>query len=708
MPTTTTQVNFRRGTAAQISTFTPSTGEIVIDLTNRRPIIGDGFTVGGFSGALLTDLNTSITNLSGYTNNVTNLNSAGLSILSGNLGATGSNLFNSMAGFNSLLTLVSNNLTQSGITLITRDNNISGAINTTIQNSGQINYLYNSGISGNLTSTGIFLINRDNTISGILNLSIQNTGSILYNDILNLSGIVNNINLSGISISNVIYTTGNQNIGGNKYFTGILSANSLSGNLNVYDSLGEQTASLSSRTLLDQFQNLSLDWQNRIFVYDVGGTSIDYQNGIAYDINNHQSLNWHSRSLLSSFGVSTLNWGALLNLDQFSNASIDWGNRHLLDSSAHLVLDWSNYLIYDGSNSLSIDWNNRILSGNWNIQSGNFTSGLTINGLGVITTAQTGGFGGGGIANTGQLTGLFYPLTSNPSGYISSYNQSGSYIFSKIPISGVTSEFIKFPSSLGNNPYVICSLSNLSGNENIVVQSSGITSSGYYTQYSNIIDGSGYLLTTLASTSSQTGLATTIIIQNNLTTTGIVTGFFYPLNSNPSGYISGFNSGIYITSGQTGQFYPSSNTSFYATSGNLASTGSILYNDIVSVSTSLNSDITNLTITGQTLYNNITGLSGSLYPASLNYNISINWAASNTFYTILTGNSNFSFINQRDGQMITVSVSNTGNAGYVSTWPANLKWSLQTPPTQTSGNFTDIYTFLNITGATYGSAIQGF
>lgn len=45
--TTATQIQLRRGTAAQVGVFTPAAGELVADMTNFRTVLGDGATVGG-------------------------------------------------------------------------------------------------------------------------------------------------------------------------------------------------------------------------------------------------------------------------------------------------------------------------------------------------------------------------------------------------------------------------------------------------------------------------------------------------------------------------------------------------------------------------------------------------------------------------------------------------------------------------------------
>jgi hypothetical protein len=49
--TSATQVQFRRGTAAQVAAFTGAQGETVVDTTNNRLVVNDGATPGGFGAA---------------------------------------------------------------------------------------------------------------------------------------------------------------------------------------------------------------------------------------------------------------------------------------------------------------------------------------------------------------------------------------------------------------------------------------------------------------------------------------------------------------------------------------------------------------------------------------------------------------------------------------------------------------------------------
>ena len=53
---TATQLQFRRGTAAQLATFAGAPGEVVVDTTNNRIVVCDGSTGGGFPAAKLSEV----------------------------------------------------------------------------------------------------------------------------------------------------------------------------------------------------------------------------------------------------------------------------------------------------------------------------------------------------------------------------------------------------------------------------------------------------------------------------------------------------------------------------------------------------------------------------------------------------------------------------------------------------------------------------
>jgi len=64
--TTAVQVQYRRGTASQVASFTGAQGELVVDTTNNRVVVQDGVTAGGYPAAKLTDIG-NVTGLHGST-----------------------------------------------------------------------------------------------------------------------------------------------------------------------------------------------------------------------------------------------------------------------------------------------------------------------------------------------------------------------------------------------------------------------------------------------------------------------------------------------------------------------------------------------------------------------------------------------------------------------------------------------------------------
>ena len=53
---TAVQVQYRRGTAAQVASFTGAAGEMVVDTSNDRVVVQDGSTAGGFAAAKLSEV----------------------------------------------------------------------------------------------------------------------------------------------------------------------------------------------------------------------------------------------------------------------------------------------------------------------------------------------------------------------------------------------------------------------------------------------------------------------------------------------------------------------------------------------------------------------------------------------------------------------------------------------------------------------------
>lgn len=74
-------------------------------------------------------------------------------------------------------------------------------------------------------------------------------------------------------------------------------------------------------------------------------------------------------------------------------------------------------------------------------------------------------------------------------------------------------------------------------------------------------------------------------------------------------------------------------------------------------------------------------------------------------YKTLSANTTFTFSNAADAKTIIIAITNTAS-NYTVTWPAAVKWTGGTEPTQTVGAKTDIYTLTQINGVIYGSYVQ--
>ena len=226
----------------------------------------------------------------------------------------------------------------------------------------------------------------------------------------------------------------------------------------------------------------------------------------------------------------------------------------------------------------------------------NFLVRPTVNGTGVLLSGEA--------SVTGALTGVFYPLNSNPSGYItgvdlSNYvtqsstgnfittSQTGVFITSsqtgQFVSTGATGSFVTGsvvrPSETGN--FITASQTGqfvgtgatggFAVNTQVVFITGNQDVSGIKNFYSRLtVNGTGVLLSGEAAGASNTGS---------------LTGVFYPLNSNPNGYITGVDlsayvtgsvvrpseTGNFITVSQTGAFYPINNPSGFITGVDLSS-----------------------------------------------------------------------------------------------------------------------------------------
>lgn len=146
-----TQVQFRRGTAAQNNSFTGASGEITVDTTNTTLRVHDGVTAGGFA----------VPTLSAATGNLN---------ITGNINATGNVTGNYFLGNGALLTGVSttssniNNGT-SNVTVVSSG----GDVTVSIAGTSNVAVFDSTGLSvaGNIRQSNISVTTRSTVMSMI-------------------------------------------------------------------------------------------------------------------------------------------------------------------------------------------------------------------------------------------------------------------------------------------------------------------------------------------------------------------------------------------------------------------------------------------------------------------------------------------------------------------------------------------------------------
>lgn len=363
--------------------------------------------------------------------------------------------------------------------------------------------------------------------------------------------------------------------------------------------------------------SISIDWQNRTLNDSLNAIRLNWQNNLAYNYAGQTTLDWQHEQLIDhNLGISSLNWASRILIDSNNINSLNWNVRGLFDSAGQTTYDWDNNILYTNGQqagnfssrvltdyddtygtSASVDWTNRILQTKLGVTTLNWASqilvgtwqadGLIISGSSVLLASQTGNFyprsnpsgyitglniNTGSFVTTGQTgsfittsqTGQFYS-SANPSGFITGVN-TGNFI-----TTGQTGAF----ASLANLLLTGGSLQNAVNSINIWT---GNSTGLYYPRFSN---PSGYI----------TGLNT-----GNFITTS-QTGQFYPNFTNPSGY---------IIPSQTGAF---------ASLANLVATGGSLTTLINNLSGTLTGNYVLKSATGIFI---TTGMSGQFYPRFTN------------------------------------------------------------------------------------------
>lgn len=372
------------------------------------------------------------------------------------------------------------------------------------------------------------------------------------------------------------------------------------------DSNNTSSINILNRNTIDSNGISSIDWSNRYLIDYAGSNSIDWNNKILFG-------NWTNDTTFSvgtdgAYFDSSGNWflnnslhgtlegdivqnGTNVYLDIYGNFSADSLSVSSVPNAGSLYVG----ITLGDSNPANGEWNvssnstgtmnfyrigttgqliNKFFfdqSGNAFFPSLHTTSGLTVSGFNVILTNQTGAFyssanplgfvtgvNTSGFITTGQ-TGAFYPFNSNPLNYLTGFQNITGIGFGAIP---------QHPLDIintGQNPGGIISLMRCTQDNDTALE---IQSSGTVWQFSvrNTTDNNPKGFNFYYSPDSGNTYFNNLNISSggNVTITGTcfnngvnisgknISSYYYPIG-NPSGFITGLNTGNFITTSQTGQ-----------------------------------------------------------------------------------------------------------------------------------------------------------
>lgn len=258
-------------------------------------------------------------------------------------------------------------------------------------------------------------------ISGVLSNRIQNTGIYLL-------GLVNNISGGGANLTNVVFTTGNQFISGNKTFfiedIGFTIKNDesiifqIESDSFTYLNWPEGTSFISTedRKIYNDNQTASINLGAGISDFignwtKNGNNILDSSTYLLSGIDGNLSLDWNNRKL-SNAGGATLDW-ANYQLNYLGVTVLDWFGKQLLDNWAAT----GNFTIQQKLNSNNITSNN-----NLNLISNNTKTGIILSGNNINIYGNTSGIRPGTTSLTVPVSIPTYggttKLCGDPVGFI--------------------------------------------------------------------------------------------------------------------------------------------------------------------------------------------------------------------------------------------------------------------------------------------------
>ena len=355
------------------------------------------------------NLNTKINNLSGYVNTQDNNISTNLY----NTGSTLDNKINTLSGYtDSQDTTISSNLRTTGSTLDTKINNLSGYVNT-----------QDNSISNNLTNTGITLDNKINSLSGssVLLYGNQSIGGVktfrdnVYINNLFVTGTETIVSTNNFSVQSpylLLNLTGGAVDGGIFFVTGVgLTGINDTGPIIGFDhstkfKFGISTRNSDHSTLPDiasvqqieaysgvanntfsTITNLALTGStlnnkiNSLSGWSASAANL-YTTGSTLDLKINSLSGWSaSAANLASTG-SNLN-NRINNLSGYINSS----SSNIVFTTGNQTISGTKTFIQDTTFGDSAQGDFLVISGNqFTVYgSGNFTSGLFVNGNPVFT-----------------------------------------------------------------------------------------------------------------------------------------------------------------------------------------------------------------------------------------------------------------------------------------------------------------------------------
>lgn len=182
-----------------------------------------------------------------------------------------------------------------------------------------------------------------------------------------LSGFIIQVESGAVpDLSNVVFTSGDQNISGVKTFFEHINAeyvhvgSDVAGN----STYGANSISWDSASFIDNTQGtiyFTHGNDDPKIIFDTVGGSIQTPllkgSSIVSSTNESIEINLNDTYLKDTAGTQSIDWGARTLKDDTLNSSIQWNSRLLINSANDNVLDWENGIIYNAV-GLYLDFTN--------------------------------------------------------------------------------------------------------------------------------------------------------------------------------------------------------------------------------------------------------------------------------------------------------------------------------------------------------------